>query len=51
VAFHLAKSQSLSTLGWVSAGLIVLASALLLPEIKFGRRAKPADALIEEVSE
>jgi len=24
---------------------------LLLPEVKFGRRAKPAEALVEEVSE
>jgi MFS family permease len=51
VAFQLAKHFSLMTLGWVSAALILLGSAWLLPEIKFGRRAKRADALIEEVSE
>jgi MFS family permease len=49
-AFELARRYSLATLGWVSAGMIVLASALLLPEIKFGR-GRRAEALIEEVSE
>lgn len=50
-AFQLARGCALSTLGWVSAGMIVLASVLLLPEIKFGRRGKRAGALIEEVAE
>lgn len=50
-AFQLAKSFPLSALGWVSAGLIVLASALLLPEIKLGKRAKTREPLVEEVSE
>jgi MFS family permease len=50
-AFHLANSFSLTTLGWFSAALIFLASALLIPEIKFGARGKPAEALVEEVSE
>jgi MFS family permease len=50
-AFQLANTFSLTTLGWISAALIFLASALLVPEIKFGRRAKPAEALVEEVSE
>jgi MFS family permease len=50
-AFQLARAHSLMTLGWVSAGLIVLSSALLLPEIKFGRRAKAREPLVEEVSE
>jgi len=50
-AFQLAQHLPLTVLGWISAGLILLASALLLPEIKFGRRAKRGDALIEEVSE
>jgi hypothetical protein len=35
----------------VSAALIVAASLLLLPEIKFGRRARAGTALVEEVSE
>jgi MFS family permease len=51
VAFQLARGYSLAALGWVSAAMILVASLLLLPEIKFGRRAKHAEALIEEVSE
>ncbi len=51
LAFHLVSGLPMKTLGWVSVALIVLASLLLLPEIKFGRRARPATALIEDVSE
>jgi hypothetical protein len=51
LAFHLVSVLAMKTLGWISVALIVLASLLLLPEIKFGRRARPATALIEEVSE
>jgi hypothetical protein len=50
-AFQLANAFPLSGLGIVSAVLIFLATLLLLPEIKFGRRAKPGEALVEEVSE
>ena len=50
-AFQLAKTVELTTLGWISAGLIILASVLLLPEIKFGQRAKIREPLVEEVSE
>ena len=50
-AFQLAKTLQLTTLGFVSAFLILLATALLIPEIKFGRKSKPAEALVEEVSE
>jgi MFS family permease len=50
-AFQLAKFLPLTTLGWISAILIFLSCLMLLPEIKFGRRAKPAEALVEEVSE
>ncbi len=50
-AFQLANVLSLTSLGLFSAVLIFLASAMLIPEIKSGRRAKPADALVEEVSE
>lgn len=51
VAFHLVKEFSIAMLGWVSAGLIVAASLLLLPEIKYGRNVRPSAALVEEVSE
>jgi MFS family permease len=50
-AFQLARYLELTTLGWIAAVMIALASALLLPEIPFGRRAKKANALVEEVSE
>ena len=50
-AFQLAQHFELTTLGAFAAVLIVFASALLLPEIKFGKRAKKAGALVEEVSD
>lgn len=50
-AFHLINHFSVVQLGWFCAGLILLASLLLLPEIRFGRGARPAPALVEEVSE
>jgi hypothetical protein len=50
-AFQLAKTLSLTTLGVIATVLIFTATVLLLPEIKFGRRAKAAEALVEEVSE
>src|SRR6266536_2294352 len=51
LAFHLVSVLGVETLGWASVALIVLASLLLVPEFKFGRRARPSAALIEEVSE
>jgi MFS family permease len=49
-AFQLAKTLPLTTLGWVSAGLIFASIALLLPEIRFGQ-GKKKEPLVEEVSE
>ena len=51
IAFHLLEIISLAALGWVSAVLIFIASLMLLPEIRFGSSARPASALVEEVSE
>ncbi len=51
LAFHLVTRLEPQFLGWISAGLIVIGSAFLFPEIKFGKTAKPASALVEEVSE
>lgn len=48
-AFHLVKTHSLGALGLFSAVLIVLASLLLVPEIKFGRKVAPGDPAVEEV--
>jgi MFS family permease len=50
-AFYLVARLSPHLLGWVSVGLIVIASSFLVPEIKFGKTARPAAALVEEVSD
>jgi len=49
-AFHFASPDSLERMVLISSGLILTATALLIPEIKFGRKARPTSAL-EEVSE
>ncbi len=51
VAFHFVRGLPLATLGWISAGLMVAASVLLLPEIKHGWRLGRGAALLEEVVE
>jgi MFS family permease len=51
VAFHVVQKLSLPMLGGLSAGLIVAASLLLLPEVKFGRQIRRGRPLLEEVSE
>jgi predicted MFS family arabinose efflux permease len=51
VAFHLMQTISIATLGWISAGMIVLASIMLLPEVRQGKSSRPAAALVEEISE
>lgn len=51
VAFHLARHFALPTLGWVSAGMIVLAGLMLMPEAVAGRKMRRGEALTEEVSE
>jgi hypothetical protein len=38
-------------LAFISTALIIAASALLIPEIPFGRRARPATPVVEEISE
>ena len=51
LAFYFASQLSLGILAAISSGLILLATALLIPEIKFGRKTPPAAALVEEISE
>jgi len=51
VGFYTIQKFSVGVMAAVSAALILAASLLLLPEIKFGRRARPAAALVEEISE
>ncbi len=50
-AFYLVNHLLLGTLVFISSGLIVVATLMLIPEIKHGRRTRPASALVEEVSE
>ena len=50
-AFYFAAKVSLGVLAGLSAGLILLATLLLVPEIKWGQRARKTPALVEEVSE
>jgi MFS family permease len=51
VAFQLVAHFSVSAISWLGAVMIVLATLLLIPEIKFGKGARPGAALTEEVSE
>ncbi len=49
--FQLAKYWSVSAISWLGAGMIVVATLILIPEIKSGRGARRAAALTDEVSE
>lgn len=51
VAFQLIRWLSVPTIGWITVGMIALACVVLFPEIRFGRAARPAAALVEEVTE
>jgi MFS family permease len=52
LAFHLlAWGLPMPTLGWISTVLIGASILTLLPEIKFGKDARPGSALVEEVTD
>jgi MFS family permease len=51
VAFALVSHLPLGLLAGISCALILGASALLLPEMKAGRKARPGAALVEEISD
>ena len=51
VAFYLVAGCPLNVLGWISVGLIVVGSAFLVPEIKFGQSGRRGVILSEEVPE
>ena len=51
MAFQLLAHWSVAQISWLSVGLILAGTALLIPELKAGRQARPAGALVEEVSE
>jgi len=51
VAFQLAAHWTIAQISWLSVGLILASIALLIPEIKSGRRPRRGGPLVEEVSE
>jgi MFS family permease len=51
VAFYLVSGLPLNVLGWISVGLIAIGSAVLVPEIKFGKLARRGRALVDDISE
>ncbi len=51
LGFHLVQTMPVKTLGIISTGLVACSVLLLLPEVKLGRKARRASALVEEVSE
>jgi MFS family permease len=51
VAFQLIAHWSVAQISWLSVGLILAGTALLIPELKAGRTARKAGALVEEMSE
>lgn len=50
VAFHIVTRMSVGALGGISAGMIVLASLVLVREIKLGKSPDPGTKLIEEAT-
>lgn len=51
IAFYLIADFPLRYFGWICATLILIGTALLVPEIKAGKFARPAAPLAEEVSD
>lgn len=50
-AFYFIAGLPLDYVGWICAGLIVIGTSLLVPEIKAGKLARPGAALTEEVAD
>jgi hypothetical protein len=51
VAFHALRHFSLEAMGWFSAALIVVATLMLIPDIRTFRKEREGQPLVEEVSE
>ena len=51
VAFYAAGHWTMGALAALSSGLILAATLLLIPEIRSGKLARPASALVEEVTD
>jgi hypothetical protein len=47
----MASHLPMQAMGWIGTGLIVIGSALLLPELRLGKTARPGAVLVEEVVE
>lgn len=48
-AFQLVNRLPLSMLGWISVGLIGVGSAVLIPELRWNKRARSAPVPVEEI--
>ncbi len=51
VAFYLIAGLPPHQVGWICAGLILIGTSLLVPEIKAGKSGRKAAALVEEVAD
>lgn len=51
VAFYFIAGLPVNYVGWICAGLILIGTSLLVPEIKAGKHARPGAALTEEVAD
>jgi hypothetical protein len=49
VAFQLVQCYPLASLGWASAGMIIVSTLLLLPEIGRNRAKRKGEVVTEEV--
>jgi zinc transporter ZupT len=50
-AFALAREVSLGVLAGIASTMIVVATLMLLPEIKHGKTSRRTSALVEEVTD
>lgn len=51
LGFYLVGIFSMTTVGWISCGLIVISALMLLSEVKFDKPRQPGTPLVEEISE
>lgn len=49
--FYLIRYVSMPTMGWITAGLILISIFFLLPEIGLGRKGRSASPVVEEVAD
>jgi hypothetical protein len=51
IGFHAVRYFDFGTMGIVSAAMIVIATVMLLPEIRTFRKVREGQPLVEEISE